>query len=128
MHLDHRKRHLTDRRRQRRIAARKSRRIEQRAVKALVVRLVQPVDHLAFDVRVEDLHRDIQFGCVLKDVLVVLVQRHGAENLGLRFAAHIHAGPLDNENFHGNASSDIKTGRTVGERPGLTSAANRGET
>jgi hypothetical protein len=44
----------------------------------------------------------------LQNVLVILIQRHRAENLGLRFAAHIHAGPLDNEDFHGDVSLDIK--------------------
>ena len=81
------------------------------AVEALVVGLVQAVDNLTLDVRVEDFDRDIQLTRVLEDVLVVLVQRHGAENLGLRFAAHIHAGPLDNEEFHGDVSLSIKTKR-----------------
>src|SRR6202020_3108381 len=71
----------------------------------------------ALDIRVEYFDIDIEVLGVPDDVLVVLVQRHGAENLGLRLAAHIHAGPLDNEDFHRDPSMTSTTRRTVGARP-----------
>src|SRR3984893_3669170 len=50
VHLDRRAAHLGNRRHQRRIAAAEGRRVEDRRIDTAIVRLVQLVDNLAFDV------------------------------------------------------------------------------
>jgi hypothetical protein len=71
VHLDRRKAHLPDRRNQRRITRGKAGGVEQRRVKPFVVRLVELVDHLAFDVRVKNLDFDTQLGSIAPDALVI---------------------------------------------------------
>src|SRR5262249_3202465 len=76
VHLDGRELHLRDGGQERRIAGAERGRVEDRRVEPLIVRLVQPVDDLALDVRVEDLDLDAKLLGVAADALVVLGQRH----------------------------------------------------
>src|SRR5262249_5609964 len=69
--------------------------IDQRSVYAAVMRLVDFVDDLPDDIRVENLDFDTQLGGIFADVLIVLWQGHGAEDVGLDFAAHVHPGTVD---------------------------------
>src|SRR4029077_10377380 len=51
---------------------------------------------------VEDLDLDAELLRVAPDPLVVLGQRHGAEDVQLDLAAHVHAGAVDHQNLgHG---------------------------
>src|SRR5207248_7713948 len=54
------------------------------------------------DIRVEDFDFDAQLGSILTDMLIVFWQGHGAEDLGLDFAAHVHSGTMDDQDLRHN--------------------------
>src|SRR5436853_5852422 len=45
---------------------------------------------------------DTQLGSIFADVLVVLWQGHGTEDVGLDFAAHVHPGTMNYQNLRHN--------------------------
>src|SRR5262249_18281046 len=98
--LDRREADVADGGDQRRVAARVSGRIDDRARHAFVVRRVEAVDHLAFDVGMEDLDLHRELVGIGPDYRIVLRQRHRPEDLDLRLAAHVHAGAMDYKDFH----------------------------
>jgi hypothetical protein len=71
VHFDGRELHLRDGRYECRIARAERRRVEDRRIEALVVRSVEPVDNLAFDVRVKDLDLDAELLGIAANALVV---------------------------------------------------------
>ncbi len=77
------------------VTAAESGRVDDARVHALVVGLVKLVDHLAFNVRMKNLHLKAMLNRILADVLVVLGQFHRTKNIELHLAAHIHAGAMD---------------------------------
>src|SRR5207248_10274070 len=97
VHLDRRELDLRERGDQRRVSGAESGRVEDRRIDAAIVRVVDLVDHLAFDVRVEDLDLEAEFGGVAADPLVILRHGHRTEDPGLHLAAHVHAGAVDDE-------------------------------
>ncbi|MCX7142711.1 MAG: hypothetical protein NT123_16910 [Proteobacteria bacterium] len=94
MKFDGGKSHLRDCGHQRGIADGVARRVDDRSVDIAVVCFVDFVDDLALDIGVENFNVDAEFGCVFSDVLIVLRQCHGAEDVKLGFAAHVHAGTV----------------------------------
>ena len=99
--FDSRELHLADCRDECRIASREAGRIEDRCVKALVVGGIQAVDDFAFDIRVEDFDVHAELFRETSDPFVIFRQGHRPEDLDLRLAAHVHAGAVDYEDFHG---------------------------
>ena len=72
-----------------------------RRIEALIVRPVEAVDDLALEVRVKDLDLDAELLGIAANALVVFGERHRAEDVDLDLAAHVHAGAVDHQNFHG---------------------------
>ena len=101
MDLDRREPDVADGGDERRIAAREASGIDDGAGEALIVRRVKAVDDLALDVGMENLDLDAELLGEAADPGVVLRQFHRAEDLDLRLAAHVHAGAVDDQNFHG---------------------------
>src|SRR4029077_12254641 len=99
MNFDGRELDLRQRSDQRRIAAAKSRRVEDRRVKALVVRGVDLVDGLAFDIRMKNLDVETELGGIAANSLIVFGQGHRPENFELNLAAHVHSGTMDDQDF-----------------------------
>ena len=64
-----------------------------------VVRLVEPVDYVALDVRVEYLHLDAQLVGIPVDGTVVVFEGLRAEPLNLRLSAHVHARAVDDQHL-----------------------------
>ena len=95
MHFDGGEAHLGERGDEGRLTGGVTGRIDQRRVHAAVMRLVDLVDDLPDDIRVEDINLDTQLGGIFADVLIVFRQGHGTEDLGLDFAAHVHSGTMD---------------------------------
>jgi hypothetical protein len=79
---------------QRTRAGRVPRGVDQGGVKAPVVRVVEGVHHLAFNVGVKQLHLQAQTFAVGPDLFVDILQGRGSEDFHLGFAAHVHTGAL----------------------------------
>src|SRR5262245_39425708 len=105
VHLDGGEADIADRGDQGGIAAGVAAGIDDSAGDALVVRSKEAIDDLAFDVGMEDLDLEAQLLGIGADLGVVFRQRHGAEDLDLGLAAHVHAGAVDHQDFHGSGVS-----------------------
>jgi hypothetical protein len=88
---------LCDRNCETAITDREARWVQNRSSNALLVPLVELVDQLAFDVRLEDFDGEVEALRGVDDACVVFRERLVTVDLPLDFAAHVHAEAVQDE-------------------------------
>src|SRR6266446_9967386 len=89
-------------------------RIDQGSIKAALMRLVELVDHLPGNIRMKNLYLDAQLGRIFTDLLIVLWQGHGTEDLSLDFPTHVHPSTMNDQDLLHNVNLQLKEGACSG--------------